>query len=92
MVVPRFRFSLIQTIVNLVHLAQNALAVRELVVDLVLVDSLYLPRRSMKHYIGSVSFKRQRLSRSDIPREQGLREPSPMQLTLLGRVAVATVG
>ena len=92
MVVPRFRYSFIQTIVNLVHLAQNALGVRDLVVDLVLVNSLYLLRRSMKHYIGSVSFRRQRPSRSDIPREQGSKERSLMQLTLLERVAVAIVG
>ena len=92
MVVPRFWFSFIQTTVNLVHLAQSALGARDLVVDLVLVNSLSLLRRSMKRYRGSDSFRRQKLSRSDIPREQGLRKPSLMQLTLLGRVAVAIVG
>ena len=76
MVVPRFWFSFIQRIASLVHLAGSALGVRELVVDLVSVNSLFLLRRSMKRYRGSVSFRRQMLSRSDIPREQGLREPS----------------
>ena len=92
MVVPRFWFGFIQTTVNLAHLVQSALGARELVVDLVLVNSLSLHRRSMKRYRGSDSFKRQKLSRSDIPRERGLKERSLMQLTLLGHVVVAIVG